>query len=96
MAAFKENSVPVLDTDASATSFITHDQAEARQLASAISRAGIEKSDVVSVMVPNVPLGVTCHFAVPGMGATLHMINTRLDAKTVAFQVKYSTYGHHV
>ena len=67
--------------------FITHTQAEARQLASAISRAGIKKGDVVSVMVPNVPLGVTCHFAVPGMGATLHMINTRLDAKTVAFQV---------
>ncbi|CAM9499320.1 unnamed protein product [Ascophyllum nodosum] len=64
--------------------------AEARQLASAISRAGIEKSDVVSVMVPNVPLGVTCHFAVPGMGATLHMINTRLDAKTVAFQLEHS------
>ncbi|CAN0293195.1 unnamed protein product [Ascophyllum nodosum] len=64
--------------------------AEARQLASAISRAGIKKGDVVSVMVPNVPLGITCHFAVPGMGATLHMINTRLDAKTVAFQLEHS------
>ena len=56
-------------------------------MASAVSRAGVLKGEVVSVMVPNVPLGVTCHFAIPGMGSTLHMINTRLDAKTVAFQV---------
>ncbi|CAM9500823.1 unnamed protein product [Laminaria digitata] len=41
-------------------------------------------------MVPNVPIGVTCHFAIPGMGSTLHMINTRLDAKTVAFQLEHA------
>lgn len=56
-------------------------------MASAVSKAGVLKGEVVSVMVPNVPIGVTCHFAIPGMGSTLHMINTRLDAKTVAFQV---------
>lgn len=49
--------------------------------------AGIGKGDVVSVMIPNVPLRITCHFAVPGIRATLHMINVRLDARAVAFQV---------
>lgn len=44
-------------------------------------------------MVSNVPLGITCHFAIPGMGATLHMINTRLDASTVAFQVRTIIYN---
>lgn len=56
-------------------------------MASAISKAGVRKGEVVSVMVPNVPVGLTCHFAVPGTGSVLHMINTRLDAATVAFQV---------
>lgn len=62
-------------------------QTEARRLGSAISKAGIGNRHTVSVMIPNVPLGVMCHFAVPGIGATLHMINTRLDARAVAFQV---------
>lgn len=66
---------------------------EARLLASAVSRAGVLPGEVVSVLVPNVPLGITCHFAIPGMGATLHMINTRLDASTVAFQVSGKKKG---
>lgn len=61
-------------------------QTETRQLASAVSRAGVLPGQVVSVLVPNVPVAITCHFAIPGMGATLHMINTRLDARAVAFQ----------
>lgn len=52
-----------------------------------MSNIGISKGHAVSVMVPNVPLGIACHFAVPGIGSTLHMINTRLDARAVAFQV---------
>ncbi|CAM9233256.1 unnamed protein product, partial [Sphacelaria rigidula] len=65
-------------------------QAEARRLGSAIVRSGICKGQVVSVMVPNVPVGIVCHFAVPGTGSTLHMINTRLDAHAVAFQLEHA------
>ncbi|CBJ28329.1 acyl-CoA synthase [Ectocarpus siliculosus] len=63
---------------------------ETRQLASAVSRAGVLPGQVVSVLVPNVPVAITCHFAIPGMGATLHMINTRLDARAVAFQLEHA------
>ncbi|CAM9531240.1 unnamed protein product [Ectocarpus sp. 12 AP-2014] len=68
---------------------------ETRQLASAVSRAGVLPGQVVSVLVPNVPVAITCHFAIPGMGATLHMINTRLDARAVAFQASAESGLEH-
>ncbi len=59
--------------------------ARARRLASALSRRGVKKGDVVSVMLPNVPAMLDAHFAVPVLGAVLNAINTRLDADTVAY-----------
>ncbi|CAM9754940.1 unnamed protein product, partial [Choristocarpus tenellus] len=64
--------------------------AEARRLGGAIARAGIGEGDVVSAMVPNVPMGLVVHFSVPGAGAVLHMVNTRLDPKTIAFQLEHA------
>jgi fatty-acyl-CoA synthase len=59
--------------------------ARARRLASALSRHGIGAGDTVSVMLPNVPAMVEAHHGVPMLGAVLNTINTRLDARTVAY-----------
>lgn len=74
--------------------FFRWTQTKAKMLGSAVSRSGLGKGQVVSVMLPNVPLGVVCHFAVPGTGSTLHMINIRLDARAVAFQVSRGGFRH--
>ncbi len=55
------------------------------RLASALSKIGITKGDTVAMMLPNVPEGIEAHFGVPMCGAVLNAMNTRLDAKTIAF-----------
>lgn len=60
------------------------------KLASALSRRGIKKGDTVSAMLPNIPAMFELHFAVPMLGAVLHTINTRLDIKSVAFQLDHA------
>ena len=45
--------------------------ARCRQLASALTRAGIGKNDTVAVMLPNTPPMVEAHFGVPMSGACL-------------------------
>ena len=56
-----------------------------RQLASALTQAGIGKNDTVAVMLPNTPPMVEAHFGIPMAGAVLNALNTRLDPETVAF-----------
>ncbi|KAK9950528.1 hypothetical protein M0R45_006014 [Rubus argutus] len=59
------------------------------QLASSISSL-IRRSQVVSVVAPNVPAMLELHFAVPMSGAILNNINTRLDAQTVSVLLRHS------
>src|SRR5574343_387652 len=54
-----------------------------RQLASALSQAGIGKNDTVAVMLPNTPPMVEAHFGIPMAGAVLNTLNTRLDPETI-------------
>ena len=61
----------------------------ARQLASALSRAGIGPGDTVSAMLPNVPAMVEAHFGVPMLGAVLNTINTRLEPATIAYILQH-------
>jgi fatty-acyl-CoA synthase len=56
-----------------------------RRLASALGRRGIASGDTVSVMAPNVPAMLECHYGVPMAGAVLNALNYRLDAGTIAF-----------
>ena len=56
-----------------------------RQLASALTKAGIEKHDTVAVMAANTPELVECHFGVAMAGGVLNTINVRLDAQTIAY-----------
>ncbi len=59
--------------------------ARCRRLASALAARGIGPGDAVSAMLPNVPAMVEAHYGVPMAGAVLNAINTRLDARTIAY-----------
>lgn len=61
-----------------------------RQFASQLQKLGITKNDTVSVLLPNVPAMIEAHFAVPMAGAVLNTLNTRLDAKTIAFMLDHA------
>ena len=63
--------------------------ARARQLASALAKRGIRKSDTVSAILANTPAMLEAHYGVPMAGAVLNTINTRLDAAVVAFQLDH-------
>ncbi|MBT0962001.1 acyl-CoA synthetase [Denitromonas iodatirespirans] len=56
-----------------------------RRLGSALKAQGVGKGDTVAVVLNNTPEMLEAHFAVPGIGAVLNTINTRLDADVVAF-----------
>lgn len=57
---------------------------------SALLKRGLGKGDVVSVMTSNTPPLFEAHFALPGAGVVLHPLNIRLDAATIAYQLKHS------
>lgn len=59
-------------------------------LASALSRIGIGKGDTVSFMGANTPETFEAHFGVPMIGAVLNALNTRLDAKAIAFILEHA------
>src|SRR5512145_3283787 len=61
----------------------------ARRLASALVRRGIGPGDTVSAVLPNVPAMLEAHFGVPMIGAVLNTINTRLDARTIAYILEH-------
>jgi fatty-acyl-CoA synthase len=61
-----------------------------RRLASALSRHGIGRGDTVAVLLPNTPAMLECHYGVPMAGAVLNTLNTRLDAKIIAFSLEHS------
>jgi len=61
-----------------------------RQLASALTQAGIGRGDTVSALLANTPAMLECHYGVPMCGAVLHSINTRLNAAIIAFQLDHA------
>ncbi|HEY2818390.1 MAG TPA: acyl-CoA synthetase [Casimicrobiaceae bacterium] len=60
-------------------------EARCRRFASALTRRGIGRGDTVAVMAANTPALLEAHYAVPALGAILNALNTRLDARTIAF-----------
>ncbi len=60
------------------------------KFASALEKIGIGAGDTVSVMAFNTPEIFEAHYSVPMCGAVLNTINTRLDAKTVAYILDHS------
>jgi len=61
-----------------------------KRLGSSLSKLGISKGDTVSVMLANTPAMLEAHYGVPMTGGVLHSMNTRLDAKVIAFQLDHS------
>ncbi|AOA59166.1 acyl-CoA synthetase [Acinetobacter larvae] len=60
------------------------------QFAHQLQRLGIGKNDTVSVLLPNIPAMIEAHFAIPMVGAVLNTLNTRLDAKSIAFMLQHA------
>jgi len=63
--------------------------ARCRRLASALSQRGFGPGDTVAWLGANTPETFEAHFGVPASGAVLNAINTRLDARTVAFIIDH-------
>ncbi|MBM3678429.1 MAG: acyl-CoA synthetase [Actinobacteria bacterium] len=60
------------------------------RLASALRDLGVRRCDTVSVMLANTPEMLEAHHGVPMAGAVLNPINTRLDARVVAFTLDHA------
>ena len=60
------------------------------QFAHQLQQLGIGKNDTVSALLPNIPAMIEAHFAVPMAGAVLNTLNTRLDAKSIAFMLEHA------
>jgi len=56
----------------------------------ALTEWGVRRGDVVSLFAPNIPALLEAHYGVPGAGAVLNAINSRLDAATVAFILEHA------
>lgn len=63
--------------------------ARSRQLAHALTKAGVRRGDTVTIVAPNVPAMLEAHYGVPMLGAVLNPINTRLDAGAIAFCLQH-------
>jgi fatty-acyl-CoA synthase len=59
------------------------------RLGAALRALGLGRGDTVSVMLPNTPEMIEAHYAVPGIGAVLNTLNTRLDAALLAWQMNH-------
>ncbi|AUH33662.1 AMP-binding protein [Paracoccus tegillarcae] len=56
-----------------------------RRMAHWLKSQGISRGDVVSQVLGNRPELLAAHFAVPGIGAVLNTVNTRLNADEIAY-----------
>jgi fatty-acyl-CoA synthase len=59
------------------------------RLAAALRALGVDRSSTVSTMLANTPEMVEAHYAVPALNAVLNTLNTRLDARLLAWQMNH-------
>ena len=64
--------------------------ARSRRLASALTKLGLGRGDTVSVMAPNIPAMLECHYGIPLTGAVINPLNLRLDPASIAFILEHS------
>ena len=57
------------------------------QFSSALRALGVRRGTTVSTILANTPEMIEAHYAVPALGATLNTLNTRLDARSIAWQM---------
>ena len=63
---------------------------EVGRLAGALRRVGIGAGDRVAVLLPNTPIHLAAHFALPLLQAPLVSINTRLAPAEIAYILEHS------
>jgi fatty-acyl-CoA synthase len=63
--------------------------ARCRRLASSLAGAGVSVGDTVATLLANTPELYEAHFGVPMTGAVLNTLNTRLDARAIAFMLEH-------
>lgn len=56
-----------------------------RRMAHWLRARGVGQGDVVSLILPNRPELLAAHYAVPGIGAVLNTVNTRLEAEEISY-----------
>jgi fatty-acyl-CoA synthase len=59
------------------------------RLAAALQALGVRRMGTVSAMLTNTPEMIEAHYAVPALNAVLNTLNTRLDAKLIAWQLNH-------
>ena len=64
--------------------------ARSKKLAAALSKKNILRGHTVSAFLLNTPAMLEAHYGIPMCGAVIHAINTRLDAKAIAFQLDHA------
>jgi fatty-acyl-CoA synthase len=60
------------------------------RLAAALAGLGVGRGTTVSVILSNTPEMLEAHYAIPALGAVIHALNTRLDARLIAWQMDHS------
>ena len=60
------------------------------RLSGALATAGVATGDRVSVLAPNTHVALESHFGVPGSGAVLNALNTRLSVAELAYIVEHA------
>ncbi len=60
-----------------------------RRLASALTQKGVGVGDTVAIMAPNIPALFEAHYGIPMTGAVINALNTRLDAKAIAYMLEH-------
>jgi len=63
---------------------------EVQRMAGALRRAGVGRGDRVAVLLPNTPVHLAAHFALPLLEAPLVSINTRLAPAEIAYILEHS------
>ena len=61
----------------------------AARFAAALRSMGVARGTTVSAMLPNTPEMIEVHYAVPALNAVLNTLNTRLDARLLAWQMQH-------
>ncbi len=61
----------------------------AARLAAALRSFGVARGTTVSVMLTNTPEMIEVHYAIPAIGAVVNALNTRLDARLLAWQMQH-------
>jgi fatty-acyl-CoA synthase len=61
----------------------------AARLAAALGALGVSRGSTVSTMLANTPEMIEAHYAVPAVNAVLNTLNTRLDARLLAWQMNH-------